>query len=362
MGVANGMSGSSLHGPEFGELDDASASAYQHAVLLGRFVRAEIASALRMTEQETARVAEALTTLRLLRPMPGRPDALVPVSPDAAAADLVGPAEAEIREMQQAVTSVKTQMLGLLPAYFETRRRRNQAEAFDVISDVGVLQSMLDEWGTRCRSELLTSQPGGSRRPGAMEKALPLTLDRLHRGVHIRHLYQHTVRSDLATTDYVRAITAEGADVRTTDELVDRMLIYDREVAFLPEQLVEGRSPGAIVVREPTLVAFLCKVYDHMWAGAAPFTPGEEDAADIADDLKRSIIRLMAQGHKDEMVARRLGMSVRTCRRHIARIMEEMESTSRFQTGVNVALYGLLDADFSPSGAGAGEAAGVGTS
>ncbi|GLW03637.1 hypothetical protein Slala05_72670 [Streptomyces lavendulae subsp. lavendulae] len=36
---------------------------------------------------------ETLTTLRLLRPVPGRPDALVPVSPDAAAADLVGPAE-----------------------------------------------------------------------------------------------------------------------------------------------------------------------------------------------------------------------------------------------------------------------------
>ncbi|MEU9715469.1 LuxR C-terminal-related transcriptional regulator [Streptomyces sp. NPDC047976] len=352
------MSGSSLHGAEFGELDDASASAYQHAVLLGRFVRAEIASALGVTEQEAGRVEEALTTLRLLRPMPGRPDELVPVSPDAAAADLVGPTEAEIREMQQSVTGVKTQMLALLPAYFENRRRRNQTEAFDVVSDVGVLQAMLDECGARCRNEVLTAMPGGSRNAKRMDAARPKALDRLRRGVGIKHLYQHTVRSDLATADYVRAITGEGAEVRTTDEVIDRMVVYDREVAFLPEQHVEGRFPGAIVVREPTLVAFLCKVYDHMWAGATPFTPGGEDATDIADDLKRSIIRLMAQGHKDEMVARRLGMSVRTCRRHIARIMEEMESTSRFQTGVNVALYGLLGADFSPSGAAAGEIAG----
>ena len=51
----------------------------------------------------------------------------------------------------------------------------------------------------------------------------------------------------------------------------------------------------------------------------------------------------MAQGHKDELVARRLGMSVRTCRRYISEIMEQVESSSRFQAGVNVALARLLD-------------------
>ncbi|MBW5485971.1 hypothetical protein GPJ59_29920 [Streptomyces bambusae] len=338
-------------------MDDTSASAYQRAVLLGRFVRAEIAAALDMGEPEVIRAEETLMTMRLLRPMPGTPEVLVPVSPDAAAADLVGPVENEIRDLQQSVADVKSQMLGLLPAYFETRRRRNQAEAFDVITDVGVLQSMLDEWGARCRSELLTVQPGGNRSNVDMKKAEANALTRLRRGVGIRHLYQHTIRSDVTACDYVRNIVAEGAEVRTTDEVVDRMFIYDREVAFLPEQQVEGRRPGAIVVREPGLVAFLCKVYEHQWAGAAPFVPGTPETADIADDLKRSIIRLMAQGHKDEMVARRLGMSVRTCRRHIARIMEEMESTSRFQTGVNVALYGLLGADFAPAGAAPGEGA-----
>ncbi len=62
----------------------------------------------------------------------------------------------------------------------------------------------------------------------------------------------------------------------------------------------------------------------------------------MTDDLKRSIVRLMAEGYKDEIVARRLGMSVRTCRRHIAEIMEELEATSRFQAGANAALSKLL--------------------
>ncbi|MFD8634062.1 MULTISPECIES: LuxR C-terminal-related transcriptional regulator [unclassified Streptomyces] len=296
-----------------------------------------------MSLAEATRIENVLQSLSLLRPMPGEPGTFVPVSPDAAAADLLGPTETQIRELQQAVTDVRTRMRALEPAYFESRQRRNQAEAFDIISDIGVLQAMLNDWGARCRTEMLTAQPGGPRPAKSLDDARPLALTRLARGVTMRHLYQHTVRSDLATTAYVRAVTASGAEVRTTDQLIDRIVIYDREIVFLPEQNVCGRIPGAVVVREPTLVAFLYKVYEHLWAAATSFTPGAEEPTAVTDDLKRSIVRLMAQGHKDEMVARRLGMSVRTCRRYISQIMEELESTSRFQAGVSVAARGMLD-------------------
>ncbi|MGN5635225.1 hypothetical protein [Streptomyces sp. AC154] len=284
-----------------------------------------------------------LTALSLLRPMPGEAGLLVPVSPDAAVADLVGPAEGQIRDLQRAVKLVRQEMSTLRTTYFEGRQQRNQAEAFDVISDVDALQALLDEQGERCRTEMLTAQPGGARPPGLLANARPKAVERLKRGVRIRHLYQHTARSDLATTAYVQAVTSHGAEVRTTDELIDRIVIYDREVAFLPEQQVDGRQPGAVVVREPTLLAFLCRVYEHLWAGATRFAPGAEEAEEITDDLKRSIIRLMAQGYKDELVARRLGMSVRTCRRYISQIMLSVDATSRFQAGVNIALMGLLD-------------------
>ena len=263
----------SLSGPNSNELDGICATAYQKAVTLGRFDREQIARALGTSLEVTVRVEQTLTEFSLLHPMPGEPETLVPVSPEAAAADLVGPTEQQIHELQQAVTDVRTRMRSLQPAYFESRRRRNQAEAFDVISDIRVLQAMLDDWGARCRTEILTAQPGGARPPRYLENARPLTLARLARGVRVRHLYQHTVRSDLTTTSYIRAVAAAGAEVRTTDELIDRIIIYDREAVFLPEH-VEDRPPGAVVVREPTLVAFLCKVYEHLWDTGTPFTPG----------------------------------------------------------------------------------------
>lgn len=337
------MAGSGNSSSEFAELDDLSAAAYGAAVEFGRFDRADIAERLSLTTPEVDRVEHVLRLLHLLHPMPGDPDVLVPVGPDVAAADLVGSAEHQIRDLQQAVTDVRSKLLSLMPRYFEGRRMRNRLEAFDVISDKDTIQSMINHLTQQCRKELLTVQPGGARSSPALASARQRALNTLDRGVRIRTIYQHTARSDLATRSYVRDISAEGAEVRTADELIDRMIIYDRETVFLPERKSASKTPGAAIVREPTLVAFLCAVFEHLWDGATPFNPDSQSTSSGTDDLRASIIRLMAKGYKDEMVARRLGMSVRTCRRHISEITEQLEATSRFQAGFNVALSGMLD-------------------
>lgn len=334
--------------PGFAELDDISAAAYGQAVELGRFAREEITRRLSLCPEDVDRVEQVLRRLRLLQPMPGRPDILVPVGPDVAAAELVGAAERQIRDLQSAVTDVRGKLLSLTPLYFEGRRLRNRLEAFDIITDASRVQPMLDHLTQTCVHELYTVQPGGARPPEKLAAARQSALSTLERGVRIRTIYQHTARSDLATRSYVREVSERGAEIRTADELIDRLIIYDRETVFLPEHPSsrdpQRELPGAAIVREPTLVAFLCAVFEHLWEGATPFVVEDSQRAPATtDDLKQSIIRLMAKGYKDEMVARRLGMSVRTCRRHIAEITEELEATSRFQAGFNVATSGMLD-------------------
>ncbi|MFY4718926.1 LuxR C-terminal-related transcriptional regulator [Streptomyces sp. LaBMicrA B280] len=328
----------------FDELDDLSASAYGQAVRLGRFEHETIAVRLGLSAPEVERAEQTLRHLRLLQPMPGEPTALVPVGPDAAAADLVGAAERQVHDLQQAITEVRAKLLSLTPLYFEGRRERNRLEAFDLIADAALVQSMIDERRQLCRSEVLMIQPGGPRPSQVLPAAREAAQELLERGVRMRTLYQHTARSDLPTRAYVRDVTAAGAEVRTADELIDRLFIYDREIAFLPERTSCGdQPPGAAVVREPTLVSFLCQVFDYLWDSATPFEPDTGKAPTTGDDVKHSILRLMSKGYKDEMVARRLGMSVRTCRRHIAEITEELEATSRFQAGFNVARSGMLN-------------------
>ncbi|MFF1397630.1 LuxR C-terminal-related transcriptional regulator [Streptomyces sp. NPDC058287] len=330
-------------GAGFDILDDVSAAAYGHAAAAGRFDRADIADVLRLSEDEVATAEGVLTRLRLLRPAPGDPRTLVPVGPDAAAADLVGTTERQIRELQDAVTDVRGSLLSLTPAYFEGRRLRNRHEAFDLLEDGGTVQSVINGLSARCRSEFLAVQPGGARPPAVLGRARISALAMLERGVRIRSLYQHTARGDLATRAYVRDVTAAGAEVRTADRVIERILIYDRETVFIADRRKAVRPPAAVVVREPALVAFICSVFEHLWDGASSFEPDTPPGPSLTDDLKRSILRLMAQGHKDETIARKLSMSVRTCRRHISQLTEELAADSRFQAGYNAAMSGLLD-------------------
>lgn len=54
------------------------------------------------------------------------------------------------------------------------------------------------------------------------------------------------------------------------------------------------------------------------------------------------LLALMAQGLKDEVVARRLGLSLRTVRRRIAHLMAELDATTRFQAGIEAVRRGWL--------------------
>ncbi|MFF6996469.1 LuxR C-terminal-related transcriptional regulator [Streptomyces sp. NPDC008313] len=330
------MSVSIGFGPEFAELDDVTRAAYQHAVRVGRFQRDEVSASLHLTSEEAARVEQVLRMLCLLHPIPGGSD-LLPVSPDAAAVELVGSTERQIRDLQQGVTEVRARMLSLMPRYFESRRARSQAEAFDVILDADTAQSMIDEMSDRCKSEVLTVQPGGAQPAHLLTAARQVALGILDRNVRMRTIYQHAARTDLVTKAFVRDLITAGAQIRTSSEVVDHFVVYDREVAFLL-----GRDSGATIVREPTVVAFMCTVFEHLWGGSNCCYPGEVEADRALEDVKSSIVRLMSEGYKDEMVARRLGISVRTCRRHIAELMEELQATSRFQAGVHATRGGLL--------------------
>jgi DNA-binding NarL/FixJ family response regulator len=63
----------------------------------------------------------------------------------------------------------------------------------------------------------------------------------------------------------------------------------------------------------------------------------------VAGDLQQTIAAMMARGFTDEVLARKLGMSLRTCRRHIAALMQDLDAVSRFQAGVRASRASLVD-------------------
>ncbi|MCZ7460692.1 LuxR C-terminal-related transcriptional regulator [Streptomyces sp. WMMC940] len=195
-----------------------------------------------------------------------------------------------------------------------------------------------------CQDELLTAQPGGGRPRELLAKALGGDLAALRRGNRQRTIYQHTVRTHGPTLSYVEQISAAGAEVRTLDEVFDRLIVCDGRIAFVPDP-AEERSQAALAIEHPGLIRYLVGIFEHAWERAVPLphSPSDHRPALLVDETRRVVLQLMVNGYTDETIAGRLGMSSRTVASHVRKASEMFGSRSRAQLAYLIAKAGILD-------------------
>jgi sugar-specific transcriptional regulator TrmB/DNA-binding CsgD family transcriptional regulator len=149
-----------------------------------------------------------------------------------------------------------------------------------------------------------------------------------------------------------------GVQVRVHPAPPVRLLLADDDDGVVPSD-PDAPWSGAYVLRGAGLVATLAALFDEVWRDATPYPRADEAAADPEEARLRQIVMLLARGHKDEAVARRLGVSVRTVGRLVSAAVERLQATSRFEAGVLAVERGWVRVA-RPPGAPAIEAAGIG--
>jgi hypothetical protein len=181
------------------------------------------------------------------------------------------------------------------------------------------------------QEELLTAQPQAVRSGRGLAAAAQRDIGALNRGVRLRTLYQHAARRSTITAEYVAQVSRHGAEVRTLDEFFNRLIVVDRRAAVIPGQ--EGVTV-AVVVREPSVVAYLVDMFERSWERGRPFTNHETAMVrDIAEEQRAMTIRMLVEGHPDQTSAKRLGVSPRTYAAYVAELKKEFAAETRFQLG-----------------------------
>lgn len=278
-----------------------------------------------------------LVELQLLRVDPDTHDHLRPIVPQLAATTLVAPIERAIYQGQELVDRFRERIEWI------TRSERDDDEHIGVIDGVrGVaeIRGLFKMAGQTCRGEVLVLRPG-YHDEDLLDELLETCYDVLEWGVAIRVICPHQSRAGFASRARVARLFEGGAQIRTRSNLPQAAVVFDESLAVLLE-LPEaggqgGGQPTARRVRDRGVVRFVIEMFNQHWEDATPFSADEPGYAGAVDDLHRSIARLMARGLTDDGVARHLGMSVRTCRRHIAALLQNLNSVSRFQAGVHAA-------------------------
>jgi DNA-binding CsgD family transcriptional regulator len=314
------------------ELCEAGSRLYGESLRAGRIPRRD------------ADPAPCLMELALLHPDPDDPTWLRPVSPAVALAQRLNPLEREITERRRMSIELAD---AFEPFMALSAQATTSTNSMTVLEGFDRINAALDLATSQCRSEMLSVQPGGRRLEHTLAQALERDQQMTERGVRIRTLYQHTARHSPETLAYVARFDTAKVEYRTIDELVERLIILDETVAFIP--IREDRQV-ALELRHPGLVRYLIKVFEFMWTRAVSLNAGApyEPAPDGLTEVQHSIAKLLVEGHVDEAIARRLGMNVRTCRAHIAKLAATLGSGSRAQLGYLIAQSGILDQDGGP--------------
>jgi DNA-binding CsgD family transcriptional regulator len=159
-------------------------------------------------------------------------------------------------------------------------------------------------------------------------------------GRPMRGLYPSDVVQDPERLGYVRHWAAAGEQVRLLPRVPPPISVFGDEVAVISSTWDDGPSDGRILVRAPALVAMVKELFDHYWGRAAPLRGAALGSAE--PDERHEILQALMQGHKDEAIARQLGVSLRTVRRRVADLMAELGASTRFQAGMEAVRRGLL--------------------
>ncbi|WP_159689458.1 helix-turn-helix transcriptional regulator [Streptomyces sp. Tu 2975] len=308
------------------ELCDEGARLYASALTTGRVARVEVDP------------APCLLEFALLHPDPDDPNWLRPVPPSSALAQRLHPIEREIQDRRRFSVELTDTFE---PFMTISTQKPPTTHAITVLEGFDRIDAALDVAIAESQTEVLTVQPGGGRSEHNLSKALDRSKPLIDNGIRVRTLYQHTVRHSQRTFAYVERMAGTKMEIRTLEELIERLIICDEAVAFIPAR--DDRQV-ALELRHPGLVAYLTKVFEHLWARAVPLM--EEvpygPASHGISGVQRSIAKLLIEGHVDEAIARRLGMNVRTCRAHIAKLAAALGSGSRAQLGYLIAKSGIL--------------------
>ncbi|PGH50507.1 helix-turn-helix transcriptional regulator [Streptomyces sp. Ru87] len=359
-GGAVGGSGGSSVGGSGGDADVADRARRVHASLVGHLRGGPGPSAASRAPGPVSRtgpaapgggadrgippdVARWLTGRRLLAP-----DGTGVSSPERALADLLAEQGAQLRaafDVLERNLRAVDDVVGMLPAPRTPDHSSIEAEFFE---DRDQLRRRIDEFHPLTRSEMLCMRTTFPE-PEVLDRSLVTDLEVLGRGVHCRMLVSTSALRRPGAARYLEALAEAGAEVRVAASCPLYLLIVDRELTVLWAGVGTDRDRGDVALHGPLIASCFVQVFEHNWDAAAPHDPGADgrragtSRARDWSPREREVLALLATGAKDESIARRLGVSDRTLRRLMTRLIEKLGADSRFAAGVEAARLGLVD-------------------
>lgn len=257
-------------------------------------------------------------------------------------------------EEQTALVERARSSIAMLADTFDAARRDTEHSPTQVVVGHAAIGEQIGRLAVQVNREFC----GFDKPPYVTTAEQPFEYTALARGVQWRTVYDRESVEIPGRWHKIRKDAEAGELARIASGIPVKLAIADRRMAVVSLDLSDER-PEALITQSAPLVDALCQLFDTVWqraipvveivdptaappapAGAPATTPTATTRPPSADE--RELLALLALGIKDEGIARQLGTSLRTVRRRISALLEELGTTSRFGAGYEAARRGWL--------------------
>ena len=306
---------------------------YRHVLRASRVSRLQLTETTGLTLAELDEALQRFASASLVHVV----DDIVTAEPPADAfGRLIAGETARLQRESERVDALRDLLPGLLVEHFASARSRTSTVDVQAVEGgdvVRILRNLAEE----SDGDLLWFRPDQWRLP-VTQAVDELVRDLVASGRRSRAIYPARVLEE--APQVVRSRADAGELVRIVATVPTRIAVMGSSAALITDRW--GASSGRrLVVREHALVGALGALFESVWERAMS-VPGIGALDDDPDGQRRLLLHQLTRGAKDEQIARALGVSLRTVRRRIAHIMDELGADSRFQAGVEAVRRGWL--------------------
>jgi hypothetical protein len=306
---------------------------YRHVLRAPRADRLQLTEATGLTLAELEAALERFASAGLVRLSD---DEVVAEPPTEALGRLIAGETERLHRESERIDALRDLLPSLLAERVASEQSGASAVAVQSVEGgdvVRLLRSLAEE----TEGDLLWFRPDQWRLP-VTQAVDDLVRDLVASGRRSRAIYPARVLEE--APQVVRSRADAGELVRIVATVPTRIAVMGTGAALIGDRW--GASSGRrLVVREHSLVGALGALFENVWERAMT-VPGLGALDEDPSGQRRLLLHQLTRGAKDEQIARALGVSLRTVRRRIAEIMDDLGAESRFQAGAEAVRRGWL--------------------
>ena len=266
-----------------------------------------------------------------------RDDTVVALPPEQALSRLISDETRRLQSVEQQLEALRGLLPSLSAEHLSSQAPKGDPVALEMVDRRDVVD-LIRSLSAGSTGDLLWMRPDQWRYPDG-HATDTWVKDLVRAGRRSQAIYPARVLEE--APDVIRERAEAGEHVRILAEVPCRLAVLGGSVALLPQEF-GVRSDRVLVIRQHAMIGALRLLFESLWdrGMAVPGLDGQLDSGAGSD--RRLLLDQLVAGAKDEQIARALGISLRTVRRRVADVLDELGAESRFQAGAEAVRRGWV--------------------